>query len=71
MHECYGCAKRKVGCRSTCSSWKLHEAMKKLQDVKKRKSIAAYEINERESCNAYQAYIKEQKGKPRSASNYY
>lgn len=71
QHQCYGCEKRRVGCRKTCKSWMAYELAQKAKDLEKRKVMIASEINEREKLNSFKDYIKCQKLSPRSASNYY
>lgn len=70
-HECYGCTKRAVGCRSTCESWIAYEK-EKAKDDKEKRELSAYRFQE--YLKEYNMYIKDCKNdgtKPMCSSLYF
>lgn len=69
-HKCLGCTERKVGCHSTCESWKEYE----LEKNKKYHEVAeAYERREQlyqKEYTTYKEYCRSKGKKQMSISEY-
>jgi hypothetical protein len=69
-HECFGCTKRKVGCRETCKSWIAYEEAKIKELDKKRKAKDYKERSYLENYHTYRQQCKKNRKLPISFSEY-